>query len=743
MALSSRRIDAAEDPRGLVRPAENILAIAVSLTAAGFHISPWHVFENGDKEPAIDPSTGRAFAWGEGSTTDHETAVEWWMGEYANCFPGINVGKSGLLVIDLDQHDEKDGERSLKEAGLVLPPTTKFHSRRDGWHHYYRAPLGRNLKSSISDLEYHGTRLTGVDVKAGNGLVIYYNGLLTADRIASLTFAPAPEWACQEVGTSYGRTGDVEYSDWVAACRPGTPEDSDRQYTIDHFKVTGVGHDAARDAIWHLVSRASDGQPGIPALLDMARTVWLAPPWQEFAKDWRSMVQGAVNEFGLPSPLATGVRGEQHSARSQWEASVAAAGGVIEDDEPVFPPDAAPEVVEAVLAAEPSVPPVAHTVDQEREHRIHVEALKIIERREALRLADVLEAPADVSLANFADWMVGVEPKQPIVDGIIYRDSLTLWAATGGSGKTAALCGVVMAMGNDFEFLGRTVQQGRVLLCEGEGLQDLPKRMFAWANHKRLVNPRFDHITMGPSDGLNVASLKALRERHREAKWDLIVLDTFSALFSVESENDNAEVAAILRELRGFITDVPGTAVVLLHHTTNTGEPGKKSYKARGASAFRDNADTVVVMFGDRNDVTISTDPEHNGKQRDAQPDTLTGLAIGVIDVPQVGFGHTGPVIETQTPRHASAARERLHEVVTCFSRLQPVLRSSEWQDIYSGRTGMSDFTFKTYAGRALQAGLVEREDTKRTAPYRPTERGWDFIADITTVEYKTHDGQD
>lgn len=91
---------------------------------------------------------------------------------------GIDCGKSGLLVLDVDVKNGKDGRESLK--GLPdLPPTYTVQTKSGGLHYYFTG-TGRNTAGTIG---------TGLDSRGEGGFVVSYSEVIDPSPIA-----PLPEW---------------------------------------------------------------------------------------------------------------------------------------------------------------------------------------------------------------------------------------------------------------------------------------------------------------------------------------------------------------------------------------------------------------------------------------------------------------------------------------------------------------------------------------------------------------------
>ena len=78
----------------------------------------------------------------------------------------------------------------------------------------------------------------------------------------------------------------------------------------------------------------------------------------------------------------------------------------------------------------------------------------------------------------------------------------------------------------------------------------------------------------------------------------LVIIDTMSVAFSLENENDNAQVAAICKRLKRIEVET-GAHTMGIHHAGKNQEAG-----ARGASAWRANVDNMLSCAADRNEMT-------------------------------------------------------------------------------------------------------------------------------------------
>jgi len=133
----------------------------------------WAVFpcRPDDKRPAVD-------RWEERACSDLELLARYWPSDRHNV--GIACGPSKLVVVDLDTHgalpedwrlpgivDGRDVLAQLAEwAGQPWPSTRTVMTPSGGWHLYYKAPAGPEVRNSAS--------LIGplIDIRGSGGYVV-------------------------------------------------------------------------------------------------------------------------------------------------------------------------------------------------------------------------------------------------------------------------------------------------------------------------------------------------------------------------------------------------------------------------------------------------------------------------------------------------------------------------------------------------------------------------------------------
>jgi hypothetical protein len=339
---------------------------------------------------------------------------------------------------------------------------------------------------------------------------------------------------------------------------------------------------------------------------------------------------------------------------------------------------------------------------------IEIAAQQIRVREAALELVEA-SRPANPIRVLKRDDLAALHPPKPIVDGLIYTETVVTLAASGGTGKTALAIDWAMCMGTNERFLGRSVKQGKVLFIAAEGLHSFDRRMKAWEQSRGLeLGSAGKNIDTVPGVTLNTATLRELEKMQQEEKYGLIVLDTRSTLFDIDNENDNARMSAIYKQLRSLLNVVPGSCVLVLAHVTEqTDAKGRKSTKLRGASAARDDSDTVVIASGSKDSFTLSTRKEDGAKQRDAAEVLVPNLRLMSVG---------GGVVVTNVSEDEQESNDRI--VRDRARTLDPdETYSSSSLQIALGLT--SKGLYEAWRTRAVELGVIEKTGPSQKAPYR------------------------
>jgi putative DNA primase/helicase len=150
----------------------------------------------------IDPRTkkpiGRLVPNGfKNATTDEATIIAWWAEEPTAGIAAPTGVKSGLLVLDVDMKDGKNGEQDLKQLEAehsALPHTVTSRTQHDGRQLFFKYPAGQAIRCTVEKFA------PGIDIRAEGGYVVLpptTNGVGRYKWIHSPKTTPlaeAPEW---------------------------------------------------------------------------------------------------------------------------------------------------------------------------------------------------------------------------------------------------------------------------------------------------------------------------------------------------------------------------------------------------------------------------------------------------------------------------------------------------------------------------------------------------------------------
>lgn len=161
---------------------KEMVDIATDLGRQGYYVFP---LTPNSKRPAIK-------GWQDKAACDSKAIKELWSGRFKNHLIGIATGKSGLVVVDVDNKKDKKGSEVLDLLELdhgQLPPTRIVKTPSGGLHYYFRGVC----QSKNNGLGH------GVDVKSDGGLVVA-PGSFGYSVIHDTHIPIVPEWVKETVG---------------------------------------------------------------------------------------------------------------------------------------------------------------------------------------------------------------------------------------------------------------------------------------------------------------------------------------------------------------------------------------------------------------------------------------------------------------------------------------------------------------------------------------------------------------
>lgn len=600
----------------VMRVGSNVnLEAALGLASKGFAVFPC----NANKTPK-----GK---WREQSTTDEATIWAWWA-QYPDAVPGLDCGKSSLLVIDLDRKTgAPDGvayfaelleQNAVAHDGGAPVGVVAVRTPSTGLHIYTRQPEGERLGNSPGLLKGHG-----VDVRGAGGYVLAPGATLPDGRRYAYEGAPrlgagplvvAPEWLLNLVRSK--SPGKAKASAATPThCASSSPvslpvalapfNEADRPWLMAaiadeaaHFAQLQSG---GRNGILNekafglggYLREGFDREIMVTALLEAAKTCGYVTKHglaDTLATINRSITEGSQKRRDTKSerqpPIA--FEGEAEGLailqRKIQERDAAAAGAGLPISGGGFSPSAAP--FPATLAA-PAAP--FPTFD-----------------------ASIFEGQP-------------VPEREWLVPDFIPANAVTLFGGDGGTGKSLLALQLAVASVTGGDWLGMPVRPGQVLYLSAE-------------DERGEFHRRLSHITKAQDfsykhlKGLTVATLAGLDatlatfsregmkttpvfdELHKTLSCHrpmLLVLDNLADVFGGD-EIKKHEVRAFMNRLSGLAIEFNMTVLLLAHPsqsgmTSGTGTSGNVAWNnsARSRLMLAASKNTDNVEIADIRELTV------------------------------------------------------------------------------------------------------------------------------------------
>ena len=255
---------------------------ALSLARQGFYVFP----VNGRKRPLTPHGHFDA-------TTDPETIATWWTLDFPDALVAVHCGRSKLVVLDLDRHNEDaDGFVSIQLGWLEIPQNTWSYTTttNEGEHIWLRAPEHLELPSKPN---YQG--MHGVDRKSGSGYVVVW-----ATQIPdTIRLAPAPMWLLD--GTPQRGTGDTfegGLDDYLATLADGEP--ADKVLAAIERIPEDFDHNEMVARQMELVRLGAEGKIGVKVALDILRESWTRAPYddEDHRYEFDAALETCIKKYG-------------------------------------------------------------------------------------------------------------------------------------------------------------------------------------------------------------------------------------------------------------------------------------------------------------------------------------------------------------------------------------------------------------------------------------------------------------
>jgi hypothetical protein len=565
----------------------------------------------------------------------------------------------GVLGIDVDDYDGKVGGQTLaarESQWGELPPTWQSTSREGvSGIRLYRVPVLDGGRS----LAWPGKVGPGIEtVHRGHRYMVVAPSIhpdtgkayrwITPDGLVSMTppkIADLPElpWAWVK-GLTDGREAhtwqgagmnDAEIRAWLEAHNHGEAPCGPMAEAVDDVleDMADGAHESLR-YLMRIVGLAAGGHDGLFAGLKQVRATFLlvaggrrAGSTREAAEEWTRSLFGAVDKI-------VGEMAKTGTATSRIDPCEVLYSPAAPSDELVSPAPVAPAEGSDLTADHILTHPAPgseqdatddnagnDSLDRPRE----VTSEEAAELRETARQNALLKRVGELEFEHeakqivaaktappfralgFGEFKLGPEP-EPIVSGLLYRDSLSRIFGAPGCGKSFLALDLAFSVALGKDWAGEHVEQMPVAYVMAEGQRVNKLRAEAWQERHGVTDDQLEGHFYAIPDALALteAAIGPFVRWVREQQIGLVVLDTKNAM-QVGEEN-SATDAAIMRRALDAIRKATDACVVLIDHTgKHDGE------EARGSSAVKAAMDTEIKVENDGKSpakvtVTVSRD---------------------------------------------------------------------------------------------------------------------------------------
>jgi hypothetical protein len=374
----------------------------------------------------------------------------------------------------------------------------------------------------------------------------------------------------------------------------------------------------------------------------------------------------------------------------------------------------------AVLAGAAAVVIVADRDDAGRKHAAQIAAslggvaasVTVAEAAEGKDVADHLaaglglgelrpagEAPTRLDVLRRAlldsDGLDNLPAPEPLIDGLLYRDSLAWLHGKPGHGKSLLALDWACCIAAGLPWLRRPVTGGAVLYVIAEGATGLRARVRAWEDRAGLKTAvRFLPVAV---QLLQLGEPEAVAALAAELACALVVLDT-QARMSVGADENSSQDMGRLVEAADKIRMASGACVQLVHHEARAGD------NMRGSTALEGAATTILraVKDGSRLELT-------NPKQKDAaEADPVTLWVVPRLQSVVIAGKPDSPTLDLRADSENKILKALL-DLFGTTGAAATTLREA---------TGLSKSTFHWALNRLVKDGLVQNLGSRTRTCY-------------------------
>jgi AAA domain len=201
---------------------------------------------------------------------------------------------------------------------------------------------------------------------------------------------------------------------------------------------------------------------------------------------------------------------------------------------------------------------------------------------------------------HFVVQRIGALPSHPppvVIQGLLYQGGKLLISAPSKSRKSFLIFELLYCCANGFNWWGKSVPSGEVLLLNFE--------LMPWE-----VRARFEMIQasyeMGNFDRIDVINLRGLQFKYHELsviakdagskKYVLTGLDPAYKLLAGLRENDSGDITKLLAAIEAFATELDAAAVINHHFAKGDASAKEAIDRASGSGVWARDPDGLISL---------------------------------------------------------------------------------------------------------------------------------------------------
>lgn len=176
-----------------------------------------------------------------------------------------------------------------------------------------------------------------------------------------------------------------------------------------------------------------------------------------------------------------------------------------------------------------------------------------------------------------------------LVDNMLSKGGFSIMAGPPKSGKSTLMRQLVLATSRGGEFLGRQVNQGKVIYLALEEQEGVLKDQYKTSG---LTND--DNMIIHTGGISSLDPLLDLRSAIMDFEPALVVIDTLFLMMRIDSINDYRQVNDAMAKFRNIARET-GTHIITVHHTKKDTESSGAN-KILGSSAIHGAVDSALIL---------------------------------------------------------------------------------------------------------------------------------------------------